>query len=651
MDYTYKLPTNFDINKDWRPEQHFQRIDKYANFIHKEGRLETWEETITRATNILRKISSNRLSSLIYQRIFELLYMGEISPSMRLMAMSEEAIERDNTVIYNCSFGLCDRLEIFAEGLFLGMGGVGVAFSVEKRNVEKLPVVPKQTGDTYHSIINDSQEGWAQSVKDLTFALFEGNDVEFDYSLIRPSGAPLKTKGGFASGPDPLITIHNALRRIIKGAEGRKLKPIEVYDMMNFALEAGISGGTRRSAGLVLFDNDDDEMLNAKYNGFWNHPEHKVRANSNNTVVFEKDMTIEELNRVTTPWFNGGGEPGLYRRDNTIRNAPSWRKFPDEKYVGINSCAEVQLSPSPVDGSIPGGGWHFCNLSSVHAREDDTVDTLVEKVFYATIIGDIQSLATNFKFLGEGTKKICDRDRLLGVSLIGYAVCPAIRDAEVLQSLKTVAENTDLMFAKLFNVPRSAAITTVKPAGNSSQLYNTPPGANVVHGTHMFRHYTVNKNSTMHKFLEDSGVERFDYAGRDYASWFRFPVSYPENSLTVENSNAVSQMEIWKMHTTNWCHHNTSCSITYKSGEEESIKSWLIDNQRIVNALAFFPLYHAYGIAPIQTVTQEEFEKYVTADIDWSKYSKYDSGFDERTKVLECGGACEIDFSMKLQKS
>lgn len=988
----YTLP-DYDINQEWRPEQHFQRIDKYANYLWEEGRLETWEETITRVVEVLRTISGNRFSSLIYQRMFELLYMGEIAPSMRLMAMSEEAIQRDNTVIYNCSFGLCDRPEIFAEALYIGMSGCGVAFSVEKRNIEKLPVVAPSTGRVYQWAVPDTQEGWAESVKQLTYALYNGDDIEFDYSEIRPSGAPLKIKGGFASGPEPLETIHNAMRRIFSSAQNRQLTSLEVYDLMNWMLEAGISGATRRSAGLVLFDADDDDLLNAKYPGFWNHPEHKVRANSNNTVVYEKEMTSEDFDRVTSPWFNGLGEPGLFRRDNAIRNAPEWREFPDPDYVGINSCfaagtmvqtrnghfpieslvgrvaevwngsqwvtidnfrvtnenqevfkitlhdgseivatdyhkfiledgtvkllkelqigdklqiteapdthgnlkingayfkgfmvgdgtlsqdrvypilylyepkyickerlenslseiepiqygtyerfdivwgqspskqnrqtltgvscrrheinpflqrknglpewifaadyesklefiaglfdadgtasqtangylyqyssvhlqllkdiqlllktigvqstlrlnkevtvkdfndgygeyptqnlyrltinqsgsivlsrqvkftrlfsfadkelkyntkprwnriasiefshtadevycctvpgthqfslsckvnvrqcGEISLSPSPIDGSVSGGGWHFCNLTAVHARPHDTVETLEEKVFFATLIGDIQSLATNFQFLSEGTKKICDRDRLLGVSLIGYAVCPVIRDVNVLRHLRTIAEMTDRLFATQFGVPRSAAITTVKPSGNSSQLYNTTPGANVLHAPFIFRHYTVNKNSSMHKFLEDNGVERFDYAGRDYASWFRFPIAYGE-ALTLENTDAIGQLEIWKKHTVDWCHHNTSCSITYNPGEEDAIKEWLEEHQNIINALAFFPVYHSYGIAPIQTVSKEEYQSITQPFIDWSKYEKYASGVDERTKTVECGGgACEIVY-------
>jgi ribonucleoside-triphosphate reductase len=639
---SYVLP-NYEVK--WKSEQHFQRIDKYANFLHDKGRLETWEETVTRVVDVLKEISQNRLSSLLYQRLFELLYMGEIAPSMRLMAMSKDAIKRDNTVIYNCSFGLCDRLDIFAEALYLGMSGCGVAFSVEKKNISKLPIVAPVTGRVYQYTIPDTQEGWGQSVKELTYALFNGDDIEFDYSEIRPSGTPLKIKGGFASGPEPLETIHNAMRRIITNAQNRQLKSIEIYDLMNWMLEAGISGATRRSAGLVLFDNDDDEMLNAKYDGFWNNPEHKIRANSNNTVVYEKEMTEQDFNRITEPWFNGLGEPGLYRRDNAINNAPNWRTFPDKEYIGINSCGEISMAPSPIDGSVPGGGWHFCNLSSVHARQYDTIESLEEKVFFATLIGDIQSLATDFLFLSEGTKKICDRDRLLGVSLIGYAVCPIIRHNDVLAYLKSIAEKTDLVFSKMFNVPRSAAITTVKPSGNSSQLYNTPPGANVLHGKYIYRHYTVNKNSTMHKFLEDNGVERFDYPGREYASWFRFPIEYEGDVITLENVNAIEQLEIWKKHTVNWCHHNTSCSITYHAGEEDSIKSWLQENQTIINALAFFPYYHSYGISPIQVVSEEEFRQHKGYNINWNDYSKYDSGVDERTKTVECGGgACEIVY-------
>lgn len=993
--------TDYNIFNEWADTQHFQRIDKYSNYISDEKRIETWEEVVTRSVDTLRYLSDNKLENEKYQRIFELIYSGEIAPSMRLLSMPLEAIKRCNTVLYNCSFGLCDRINIFAEALYLGMSGCGVAFSVEKKNVSKLPVIKYQTGGIDNILIEDSQEGWARSVNQLMNALYAGYDIEFDYSLIRPSGSPLKIKGGFASGSKPLQDIHGAMRRIVKSAQGRKLKSIEVYDLMNWMLEAGISGATRRSAGLVLFDNDDEEMLNAKYSGFWNNSEHKIRANSNNTVVIDGNVSMDELKRLTAPWFNGLGEPGIFNRDNAINNAPEWRSFPDPEYIGINSCfvagtmvqtknghypiesligkstevwngyewtkintfrvtgenekvytvtlhdgteitateyhnfiledgtrkllselevgdrlkisevdttngtkkingayfkgflvgdgtthkersypilylyepkymckqrlttslleleaisygtyekfdvdwvsspsasnrqvmtgvscrraelspyldrsnglpywifqadyeskcnfiaglfdadgmasdtgkhgfmyqyssihynllkdiqtllktigvqstlrlnkesstvdfndgygeyhsktlyrltinqqsavalakqvvferltsfankydsytrgpynvrprwnrivsiedvgiadevycctvpethqfslscgidvgncGEISLAPSPIDGSVIGGGWHFCNLSTAHAREYDTLDSLEEKVYYATLIGDIQSLATDFRFISSGTRTVCDRDRLLGVSLVGHAVCPLIRNPGIMTHLRRLTEVVDKLFAQEFNVPRSAAITTTKPAGNSSLMFNTPAGMNAIHSVYQLRNMTVNRNSTMHKFLEEQGVPRHDYPGRDYASWFTFPVRYSENAVTLENSNAIDQLEVWRLHKLYWCHHNPSCSITYHKGEETDILEWLYENQNIINALAFFPYYHAYGIAPIMPIDKKQYNEFIETfpTIDWSTYQMY-SETDERQKVMECaGGACEIQW-------
>lgn len=645
----YKKP-DYDVTQ-WHDVQNFQRIDKYSNYLWDQNRVETWNEVVARSVNTLKYIAESNnveIEEEKYQRMYELIYTLEIMPSMRLLSMPFEAVKRCNTVLYNCSFGLCDRKNIFAEALYLGMSGCGVAFSVERKNINKLPVVTPQTGGIDSLIVEDSQVGWAKSVQQLTNALYSGYDIIFDYSKLRPSGVPLRTKGGYASGPQPLINIHNAMRRIFGQSEHRRLQSIEVYDLMCWMLEGGISGATRRSAGLSLFDADDEEMMNAKYNGFWNHPEDKVRANANNSLVWEGVINEDDILQLTSPWVEGTGEPGLFKRDNAIRTSPEWRTFPDEEYVGVNSCAEIILAPSPVNGSIPGGGWQFCNLTSINANENDTINTLEEKALYATIIGDIQSLATDFQFLSNGTKKVCDRDRLLGVNLVGYAQAPILRDTRLMTHLQHICELTDVLFSDIHQKVRSAAITAVKPSGNSSVLTYSSPGMNVIHGKHQIRNVTVNKNSAMHRFLESQGVPRYDYPGRDYASMFSFPMNFNDKSLTLENTNAIEQLEIWREHKFYWCHHNPSCSITFEPDEIEYIKEWLLENQDIINALAFFPKFDAsYELLPISVVTEQRYKEFVETfpDIDWSKYEFFETDHDDRQLVVECGGGvCEIQY-------
>ena len=1369
----YIIPENYDIFKSWRPEQHFQRLDKYSNYLWEEFRLETWEEVIARATDTLRWISKDKLDFPHYQKIFDLMYRLEVMPSMRLLSMSQAAIERCNTVLYNCTAGLGDTLTSIAEAQYLSMSGSGVTWSVERHNVNKIPVIKPKTGMMFYHRVKDTQIGWAESTKLLLNELAHGNDVTMNYEEIRPYGAPLKTKGGYASGPEILIKTHDFIRETFKNAQGRKLRPIEMHDMFCFALESGVSGGVRRclsedtevitnnglmkikdiipgdlawtpegykkitnifeqgkqavtkitlsngttveatenhrlavvtkngyewryvseislsdklllngveaksgknieinidvpgehsnattkltkdyftidedfawmfgkfladgcvmhrvkngvdfkrgisiathtneevqreklynffssfgvnvvnaeskgencfhtnivngqigrtfgdfktaktniriphfikespasvraaflagladgdgclhtknivlvntiydtlrddvinlyaslgvvthskttirkngwknihqvsvkglsnkrnlvallspfttkkiydfklnmydynangvllsnmpdkrlvpveissiereykivetfdievedvhcffangvlshnSAGMCIFDADETDILTCKYDGFWNHPIHKVRANANNSAVWGENLSKVDVEDLTRQMFSTGtGEPGAFKRSNAINTSPSWREFlhpesvitnpcfvagtmvqtkqghfaietlvgkdveiwdglrwtsvnnfrvtgenqpvttltlhdgteitatpyhkfiledgtrkelkdlvigdrlqissapqshglkrikgaylkgflmgdgtstsdsvllslyepkfvceqrlivaaneiepgeintnavvdvsfgepyevkaslrkwmkginvrkhelyryiirehglPQElfeanyhskceflaglfdadgtasdtkngfmyqlasihlkliqdvqlllKTIGVQStlritrlatvknfndgygeyqtqqlyrltisqissihfaqqvdftrltsfadkvvrynlnskwnkiakiedaeiadtvycctvygqhqfsltngvqtaqCGEIYLQPIPIDSEyIKGGGWQFCNLSSINVRHDDTIQALMEKTYYATIIGDIQSLATQFEFLRSGTKTICDKDRLLGVNLVGHATAPIIRNNErLVKELQAVTVETDLIFAKQFNVNRSAALGSVKPSGNHSVLCYTAPGGNPIHSIHQIRNVTVNKNSAMHLFLESQGVPFKDYPGRDYASMFAFPIEYPEDSLTLDNTGAIAQLENWKYLKVNWCHHNPSVSVTYIPEEKEAIIDWLYENQEIIGGLAFFPKYESsYELLPIVSVSKERYDEF-TKDyptISWEYYRLYETAVDDRQQVAECaGGQCVI---------
>lgn len=644
----YNIP-DYNIFKEWRPEQHFQRIDKYSNFLHDEGRLETWEEVVERTVDALQLISKDKLPDEEYQTIFDMIYKLEVMPSMRLLSMPLKAIERCNTVLYNCTYGLGDTFQSIAEAQYLSMSGCGVSWSVERKNVDKLPKIPQQTGMMYYHNVEDSQIGWAKSTEALFKAWVKGNDITFQYDRIRPYGARLKTKGGYASGPQVLIDTHNFIRQTLKNAQGRKVTPLEMHDMFCYALESGISGGTRRSAGMCIFDADNLEIAQCKYDGFWNDPVHKVRANANNSAVWNDNLTQKDVEELTEQLFSTGtGEPGAFKRSNAVKTSPEWRKFLHPEYTGQNPCGEVTMQAIPVDSEyIKGGGWQFCNLSTINTKNTDTIKDLYNKTKYATLIGDIQSLATDFKFLRSGTKEICNRDRLLGVNLIGYATCPIIRSShEIVNELRDLTVAVDLEFSEKFKVPRSVALTCVKPSGNSSVFCYTAPGGNPIHAVKQIRNVTVNKNSAMHTFLEAQGVPKNDYPGRDYASMFAFPIEYPGDSVTLEHCNAIDQLEIWKYLKLNWCHHNPSVSITYEPHEVEAIRQWLYENQDIIGGLAFFPKYESsYELLPIVVVDEEKYAAFIKdyPKISWEYYHLYETAHDDRQVVAECSsGLCLV---------
>ena len=228
--------------------QQFVFYDKYSRYNYDLGRRERWEETIQRVTDHLRWMSDNKLTDEEYQEIYDLMYKGVVSPSMRLMATAGEAARKNVLLGYNCAFLPIVSLPCFGEVLWLSMSGVGVGYSVERKYVGLLPVVKEAdpVAETVKFIIEDSAEGWVAAFNLAIHLFWSGNDVEFDYSHIRPAGAPLRTKGGQASGPEPLEDLMESARKIIRGAVGRKLRPIEVFDLLTVVGACAVSGGVRR---------------------------------------------------------------------------------------------------------------------------------------------------------------------------------------------------------------------------------------------------------------------------------------------------------------------------------------------------------------------------------------------------------------------
>lgn len=640
MEYT--VP-DFNIYKSFTDLQQFQFFDKYSK-TKPSGQKETWLETIVRTTDFLRELSGDKLDFRLYDRMFQLMYMGEISPSMRLLQMSGPAARRDNSVIYNCAYLLIDSLEAFAEILYLSMSGCGVSFSVEKKNVNKLPIVSPHNDLYFRHIVEDTQQGWFDATLKLFRALWDGSELVLDYSQLRPANSPLKTKGGYSSGPQVLKDVHEFVRKLINNARGRKITTIEAHDLATKVAEAGISGGVRRAAQLSLFDYDDLAMHNAKPDGFWEDQNLKHRANANNSAVWPESVSLADIRQLTHNLFTTGtGEPGIFSRSAAIEHSPKRRRFLHPEYVGTNPCGEIILAPSPVDSQFPGG--MFCNLSSVQANTNDTRESLKEKTFYATLIGDIQSLATNFPVLRPGWKVNTERDRLLGVNVISHATSPAARDASVLAELKEVVVRTDLDFAERFGVPQSAATTSVKPSGNSSVLYGCAPGINPVHGAYQLRNVKVKSGTPMSNFLIASGVPHISYPGRsDTHTMFSFPLRFI-NAITLADVGAVEQLNYWKKVQNFYTEHNCSNSIQYTADEVDDIREWLYHNQKLLGGLALFPKTdYTYPKMPIQVITEAEYEKFVRnfPKLDWSTFHLYENY--ESTPTSECdGGVCELN--------
>lgn len=559
--------------------QKFQFYDKYARFTYAHGRRETWVETVDRAVEYLKELSDYRLQPLTYQRLRHGILNMKVMPSMRLLAMAGPAARRNNISIYNCSYMPVDSVDSFVEAMIISMSGCGVGYSVEAEYIEKLPRIRRQKKEQpIQHVVEDSTEGWADALRTGLDAWFNGKDVHFNYSLVRPVGAVLRIKGGRASGPEPLRVMLDFARARILARQGSTLRPLDAHDIMCAVGAAAVSGGVRRTAMIALFDYDDKEMLHCKDGDFWK--KNNQRWNANNSSVWpDRQMSQAEIANFLLSMVNSErGEPGIFNRKAAINTRPKRRK---SARFGTNPCGEIILRP-----------FQFCNLSVAVARENDTIEELKDKVELATILGTIQSKATHFPGLRKEWRKNCEEERLLGVDINGQLDCPAAQDPENMKILRDLVVETNEKVAKILGINPSAATTCVKPSGNSSQLLNCSPGLHARWSPYYVRNVRVGAHTPIYKVLENAGVPMDPENGqtKENASTFviHFPVKSPEAAITRGDRTALEQCEYWLQNKLNYTEHNPSVTITYKPDEVLDIIKWTWENQDKIGGMTFY---------------------------------------------------------------
>lgn len=430
------------------PSQEFVAIRTYCRFLEEEGRRETWDEVVDRYVSFIEE-ERGEIPSKVLKKIKNYMLQLEVMPSMRAVWAAGDAARKNNITMYNCSFVAVDSIDAFSECLLILMCGTGVGFSVEKKYISKLPIVKELTpvgGGV--ELIEDSREGWAKSVKTLIRNLYDGIDVQFDYSNLREKGARLKTMGGRSSGPEPLITLHNYIREVFSKAQKRKLTSLECHDIMCQIAEIVVVGGVRRSSEISLSDLSDVEMRDAKTGNF---PLRRFMAN-NSAVYYEKPSATDFLEEWAGLAKSGSGERGIFNLGSAKKMGPKRRNL--ELISGNNPCGEIMLRSQ-----------QFCNLSEVIIKPKDDLDDLMEKVECATWIGVIQSTFTKFPFLRRKWKKNCEEERLLGVSLTGQMDKPSLMTPDNLKALKAKAMKIAKKASKIMNVNMSTSITCGKPSG------------------------------------------------------------------------------------------------------------------------------------------------------------------------------------------
>ncbi len=618
--------------------QKFQFYDKYSRFNYDLGRRETWIETVDRAVDFLREISENKLSNKDYERVRQGILEMKVMPSMRLLAMAGPAARRNNIAIYNCSYLPVDTLDSFVEALIISMSGCGVGYSVERQYVEKMPRIKRQSGEKLpNHVVADTSEGWAESLRFGLKTWFDGKDVEFDFSQVRSAGEPLKIKGGRASGPEPLRYMLNFARERILNRQGSFMHPIDGHDIMCAVGGAAVSGGVRRTAMIALFDYDDLEMRHCKDGDFWVH--NSQRWNANNSAVWpDRDLSQQDITRFVLDMVESGrGEPGIFNRRAAVANRPERRK---ERDFGTNPCGEIILRP-----------YQFCNLTSAVARQDDTFETLREKVELATILGTLQSCATHFPGLRKIWQENCEEERLLGVDLNGQMDSPVCQDADVQSRLRYVAVETNRIYSQKLGINQSVSVTAVKPSGNSSQLLNSSSGLHARWSPYYIRNVRVGAHTPILKVMQDVGVPLDPENGQtveNATTWVaHFPVKSPEGASTRNDRTAVQQCEYWLQNKVHYTEHNPSVTITYNENEVLDIIRWIWANQDKIGGMAFLPAFDAqYDQMPYMEINKEEYERKAAEfpEIDFSKIYRYEEkDLTTAAQELACmAGNCDI---------
>lgn len=626
------LPTDY---------QSFIATSRYARWIEEEKRRENWGETVNRyVTNVVNLLAvDDTTKGQIEQAILNL----DVMPSMRAVMTAGPALLRDNTAGYNCAYMSVDDPKSFDEAMFILLCGTGVGFSVERQYVSKLPDVPDFLFNSQDVIVvHDSKEGWAKALRKLIAMLYAGEVPTWDVSKVRPAGAKLKTFGGRASGPGPLVELFNYVVSKFKDAAGRKLSSLECHDIMCYIGQVVVVGGVRRSAMISLSNLSDDRMRNAKSGHWWE--QQGQRALANNSVAYTEKPDMETfMSEWTSLVKSKSGERGVFSRPASKKQAAKNGRRDVNYDFGTNPCSEIILRPN-----------QFCNLSEVVVRATDTLKDLEEKVRLATIIGTIQSTYTNFPYLRRIWQKNTEEERLLGVSLTGIMDNPLMTLtnaglAQTLEYLKNVAVATNAEWAERLGIPTSAAITCVKPSGTVSQLVDSASGIHARHSAYYIRTVRGDNKDPLTQFMKDQGIpSEPDAMKPDATTVFSFPQKAPDRAVTRNDMTALEQLSLWMVYQRHWCEHKPSVTITVRDHEWMEVGAWVYRNFDEVSGVSFLPHSdHTYQQAPYQDCTKAEYEELLSVmpeRIDWAKLSEYEKEDTSKgTSTFACvSGSCEL---------
>jgi len=623
------LPTDY---------QSFIHKSRYAKYIDGKGR-ESWSETVDR---YIENVVGNKVDADTKDEIMFAILNLEIMPSMRAMMTAGAALERDNTAGYNCSYLPVDDPKSFDEAMYILLCGTGVGFSVERQFISKLPEVPELFESDTTVVVKDSKEGWAKAFRQVLALLWAGEIPKWDVSRVRPAGARLKTFGGRASGPAPLIDLFNFAVKTFKDAQGRSLSSLECHDLMCFIGQIVVVGGVRRSAMISLSNLSDDRMRYAKSGQWYDNAGH--RALANNSVSYTEKPDSETFMR---EWLSlvesKSGERGVFNREASKKQAAKYGRRDPNFEFGTNPCSEIILRP-----------YQFCNLTEVVVRATDTVDDLDRKVRLATILGTIQSTYTKFPYLRKVWTTNTEEERLLGCSLTGIMDNPLMTSAnkgleKTLEHLRETAVHTNADWADRLGIPHSAAITCVKPSGTVSQLVDSASGIHARHALHYIRTVRGDNKDPLTQMMKDQRIPNAPCVMKpDTTTVFSFPQKSPNKAVTRNDMSAIEQLEMWLTYQRHWCEHKPSVTVTVRADEWMEVGAFVYKHFDEMSGVSFLPHSdHTYQQAPYQDCTKDDYKKLsaiMPKSIDWSKLSEYEQ--EDNTVAMQTmactGDVCEM---------
>tara|TARA_R110002020_G_scaffold14313_1_gene50787 strand:- start:1909 stop:3765 length:1857 start_codon:yes stop_codon:yes gene_type:complete len=602
---------------------------KYARYLPKKKRRETWKELVNRNKRMHWKAYPELKEEI--SAAYKLVHEKKILPSMRSMQFGGKPIEVAPNRIYNCAFAPIDDWRVFSEVMFLLLGGTGVGYSVQQHHVDKLPEIrrpnPKRSR---RFLVGDSIEGWSDAVKALVRSyFFGGSTIRFDFSDVRPKGARLITSGGKAPGPQPLKECLLKVRGILdEKSDGDKLEPIEVHDVVCYIADAVLAGGIRRAALICLFSADDDEMLSAKTGNWWEKNPQRGRAN--NSVVLlrhriTKDVFESLWERVKA---SGAGEPGFY--------------FSNDKDWGTNPCCEIALRP-----------YQFCNLTEVNVSNVESQEELEKRVKIAAFIGTLQAGYTDFHYLRDIWRRTTEKDALIGVSMTGIASGKVV-NLDMTQAAKVVKEE-NARVAKILDIKPAARCTTVKPAGTTSLTLGTSSGIHAWHNDYYIRRIRVGKNEAIywHLYLNHTDLIEDEFFRPHDTAVISIPQKAPEGAITRHESALQLLKRVAKVagewvkpgHRKGQNTHNVSATITIKDAEWQDVGEWMWENRDKYNGLSVLPYSdHTYKQAPFEDCSKETYDVLVESlkEIDLTQVVEEEDNTDLKGELACAGGACEI---------